>query len=139
MYGPRETARYQEADILSSSPERLVPLLYEHLLVNLKRGSLQIRRGDVEGKFESLGKASDILFELIAALDHDAGGEIADRLASLYGFWANEISQAGYQLDAARVDRVALMVDDLKESWVEAARSIETRVGAVGPPPGGAA
>lgn len=139
MYGPRDGARYQEADILSSSPEQLVPLLYEHLLVNLRRGSLQIRRGDVEGKFESLGKASDILFELIAALDREAGGEIAQRLASLYGFWAGEITQAGHNLDAGRVDRVATMVDDLRESWVEAVRTVEGRSGGVGTHAGGAA
>lgn len=118
---------YQENAVLSTSPERLVPLLYDHLLLNIKRGGMFIRRGDVEGKFETLQKASDIVSELLSTLDFDAGGELATRLASLYGFWSKEISSAGRLLDEARLDRVAEMVSSLRESWQEAARIVESK------------
>ncbi len=121
----RQSDSYREAEVLGSSPERLVPLLYEHLLVNLKRGALCIRRGDIEGKFHHLSKAADIVAELIAALDFEAGGEIARRLGSLYAFWAREISEAGRKLEAERLDRIVELVDSLRESWVEAVRVAE--------------
>ena len=133
MSGYRSQTAYQENAVLSTSPERLVPLLYDHLLINLKRGSMFIRKGDIEGKYESLRKASDIVAELLSTLDFDAGGELASRLASLYGFWTTEISNAGRLLDAARLDRVIEMIASLRESWAEAARIVESGEAAAQP------
>ena len=133
MSGYNSQMTYQENMVLSTSPERLVPLLYDHLLINIKRGSMFIRKGDIERKYESLRKASDIVSELLSTLDFDAGGELATRLASLYGFWGKEISIAGRLLDGARLDRVAEMVASLREAWAEAARIVESGEGAASP------
>jgi len=121
----RQRDSYREAEVLSSSPERLIPLLYEHLLVNLKRGGRCIRKGDIDGKFHHLSKAADIVAELIGALDFEAGGEIALRLGSLYAFWAKEISIAARALEADRLDAIVELVDSLRASWVEAVRVVE--------------
>ena len=120
---------YQDTSVLSSSPERLVQILYEHLVVNLKRAEMFIHKGDIEGKFECLARASDIVSELLAALDHEAGGEFAERLASLYAFWLSEISTAGRELNTARIQRVIGMVSSLLEAWEEAARKLAPESG----------
>lgn len=120
------TSAYRETAVMSSSAERLVPVLYEQLLVNLRRGTVRVRNGDVEGKYQSLVTASDIVAELLAALDFDAGGELATRLAALYGFWLREISSAGRELDPKRLEGVSEMVASLLEAWEEAARLVET-------------
>ena len=133
MSGLNSQMAYQENAVLSTSPERLVPLLYDHLLINIKRGSMFIGKENIEGKYESLQKASDIVAELLSTLDFDAGGELANRLASLYSFWANEISSAGRLLDRPRLDRVAEMVASLRESWGEAARIVESKQSAASP------
>ena len=121
----RSTATYREAEVLGVTPQRLVPLMYQNLLVNLKRGSMRIGQGDIEGKHDALGVASDLIYELLAALDFEEGGEIAQRLASLYGFWVREISEAGRSMEADRIDRVSEMVQSLHESWEAAARQVE--------------
>jgi flagellar protein FliS len=129
------TSAYQETEVLSSSPERLVPVLYAHLLVNLKRAAAHIRKGEIEGKFISLTRASDIIAELFAALDFDAGGELASRLSGLYGFWLKELALAGRDLSSERLARVEEMVSSLLEAWEEAARMTEgaaLSAGAVG-------
>jgi flagellar protein FliS len=118
--------------VVSSSPEQLVPLLYEYLLVNLKRAAKHIRAGEVEAKGESVEKASAILYELLACLDFDAGGEIAPRLASLYSYFLREIGEASRALDEARLEPLIEMIGSLHESWVEAAKTI-----AMPPPPDG--
>ena len=117
---------YRDVDVLSSSPELLVPLLYKHLLVSLRRAILCIRRKDIEGKCESTGKAADIIAELRSALDFEAGGDLSVQLSSLYGFWAKEISEAGSGLHAARLEPVAAMVAQLHESWESAARTVKS-------------
>jgi flagellar secretion chaperone FliS len=122
MYDGHGKATYQGTSVLSSSPQRLVQVLYQHLLVNLKRGALCIEQGDIEGKFECLSRASDIVTELLAALDYDAGGELAHQLSGLYRFWLGEVAHGSRDLDARRVKRVADMVASLLEAWEEAAR-----------------
>jgi flagellar secretion chaperone FliS len=131
MYERRRTA-YRDTEVLSSSAERLIPLMYEKLLVSLKRGAVCMRAGDIAGKHENLQRAQDLVYELLSSLDFDHGGEIATRLASLYAFWAREISQAGHSLQAGRLDKVADMVASLHESWVEAVRAVEASATPVG-------
>ena len=124
MYGQRPTA-YRDTEVLSSSPERLIALMYERLLVSLKRGAACIRNKDLDGKFENLQRAQDLVYELMGSLDYERGGDIARRLASLYTFWSREISEAGRTLDERRLARVTGMVAELHESWQEAVRVVE--------------
>lgn len=114
---------YQEAQILGSSPGQLVTLLYDQLLLNLKRGRRQIEERDIEGKAESLGKASSILFELLGSLDFERGGDIAARLSGLYAYFANEIGEASRTLEAERLEPLIEMVETLRGAWREAAAS----------------
>ena len=113
-------AAYQEAKIMSSSREQLVVLLYEHLLANLRRAAVQIQRSDIQGRSKSLERASDIVFELLSALDMDAGGELASRLAALYGYFIGEISAVGRTLDVTRLERLTSLVSTLHKSWSQA-------------------
>ena len=115
---------YQATEVLSTSREQLVPLLYEHLLVSLRRAAKQIRSGDIEGKAQSVEKATAILYELLGSLDFDADNELASRLASLYTYFLKEINEASWSLKARRLDPLIEMVGSLHESWVEAARIV---------------
>ncbi len=123
MYTGRRSA-YQENGVLSAPQERLVPLLYEGLLKNLARARKQVDASDIEGKSDSLQKASAIVYELLGSLDFDAGGELASRLAGLYGFFAREIADIGRTLDRARLDGLIAMVEGLHEAWDQAARQV---------------
>lgn len=125
MSMPGSPAAYREMSVLGSSPQKLVPVMYEHLLINVKRGMACVRQGDIEGKFDSLARASDIVGELLASLDHEAGGELSQRLGGLYTYWLREIAIAGRDLDVARLERIAEMVGSLLEAWTEAARLVE--------------
>jgi flagellar protein FliS len=118
-YGNAQNA-YRENSILHSKQEDLVPILYEHLLINLKRASRQIGSGDLEGKAASIEKASSILYELLGTLDFEVGGELASRLASLYAYFLREVTEASRNLESERLDPLIDMVGSLHESWVEA-------------------
>ncbi len=120
---------YQQTSVLSASREQLVPLLYEHLLVSLRRASRQIQTGDIEGKASSVEKATAILYELMGSLDFDAEAELASRLASLYAYFLKEVNDASRRLESGRLDPLIEMVGSLHESWVEAARIVSGRGG----------
>ncbi len=108
---------------MSRSKEWLIPLLYEHLVAHLRRAVVQIRQRDFEGKGVSLEKASAIIIELMATLDKEQGGELAQRLSALYAFWAGELLRVGRTLELAPLEKMIEMVADLQESWVVAARA----------------
>lgn len=122
MYTQGQTA-YQDNEVLTASQERLVSLLYEGLLKRLRQAGKQIGAGDLEGKGESLQKASAIVYELLGSLDFEAGGELASRLAGLYGYFAQEIMEIGRTLDPERLDALIEMIASLHEAWEQAARA----------------
>lgn len=115
---------YRESAVLGRTAEQLVPLLYEHLLVQLVRGTQLIRNGDFEGKAEALGRASDTLYEMLESLDFEAGGEVASRLSTLYGYFLREVEMAGRSMDPAPLDRLVRMVEVLHEAWIQAADEV---------------
>jgi flagellar protein FliS len=117
---------YRENSVMGMRREDLIPLMYEHLLVGLKKASKQIEERDIEGKAASVEKASGILYELLASLNFDEGGEVASRLASLYTYFLKELTEASRTLEARRLDPLIEMVSSLHEAWVEAAEKIRT-------------
>ena len=121
------SSRYLENEILSRPPEWLVPLLYEHLLIALRRAEAQIAARDIEGKAASLERASTIVAELLASLDHEKGGEIAGQLSSLYAYFAGEIIDIGRTMNQLSLQRVIAMVADLHSAWEEAAEQVAPR------------
>lgn len=137
-YGRRKTDRvgaYRTNDILSRPPEALVVLLYQRLLVELRRADTQIAGQDYEGKAESLGRASSIVFELLGSLNHEAGGELAGRLAALYTYFIREIQEVDRSLDRDRLQRLVELVAPLHASWSEAAAGASGEEGARGGTP----
>jgi len=121
------SARYLENEVLSRPKEWLVPLLYEHLLISLNRASVQIETGDLAGKARSLDRATRILLELLGSLDHERGGEIATRLASLYASAVAEIHTVGRSLDRTHLGHLMQMVSELHEAWLKAAEEVAPR------------
>lgn len=113
----RGAAMYQNSRVVGARRESLVVLLYERLLADLRGADGAIRERDYELKAQRLQHALDILFELLGTLDHDAGGDLAGRLASLYGFFIAEINAVSRSLDTERLQRVVALIDGLYGSW----------------------
>lgn len=122
-----QASRYLENDVLSRSPEWLVPLVYEALLTNLRRAEVQIETGDIEGKATSLTRAGALVGELLSSLDREKGGEIAARLSALYTYYAFEIMNIGRSLDTVALGRLTAMIEELRGAWVQAAEQVAPR------------
>lgn len=121
------SARYLEAEVVGRPKEWLVPLLYEHLLKHLRRAAVQIEARDLEGKAVSLEKAMAIVLELAGSLDHQLGGELAQRLSALYAYFSGEIMAVGRTLDLSHLERLTAMIADLHDGWVQAAEAVAPR------------
>lgn len=121
------STRYVENDVLSRSPEWLVTLTYEALLSSLRRAAVQIEEDDFEGKARSLSRAGEIVAELLASLDREKGGVVAESLASLYAYFSLEIMNIGRSLNREALTRVTSMVEELHAAWVKAAEEVAPR------------
>lgn len=116
MTAPGAT-RYQELDVLSMSPGARLLLLYRHLEGNLRLGLRALEEGNIETRVVRLGKASDIVAELLGSLDPAQGGEVADRLASIYAWILGELPALLTPQDTDRLIRIVNMVSDLQSAW----------------------
>lgn len=111
-------------EILSASPERLVVLLFDHLVVHLQRIKLAIGNNDVTLRTASLAKSRAIVSELLSTLDFEKGGKIAKDLSSLYGFLLGEMAEIGLHRDARRVDRLVQIAESLRSGFTGAASQV---------------
>lgn len=125
-YATHATA-YREMEILSASPEQLVVILFDQLLINLRRARMAIDAGKVEMRLPPLQKSREIVSELLATLDHEKGGAIAANLSGLYAFMLGELVEQGMKPEVTRLDRVTAMVGELRDAF---ARIAAQRTGA---------
>lgn len=119
----RQAARYREAEVLSASPAQLIVIVFEHLLINLRRARLQVADSDGGPRSDSLARARAALTELMVSLDREKGGELAGRLGSLYAFLLGELAVLGVRPDATRLDAVIALASELHEAFAHAART----------------
>lgn len=116
-----QAASYREMEILSASPERLVVLLFDHLVVHLHRVRIAIDANDITLRTVSLSKARGIVGELLATLDFEKGGVIARDLGALYRFLLGEMAEIGTHRNARHVERLTQIAEQLREGFTGAA------------------
>ena len=121
----RQANRYREAEILSATPGQLVVLLYDHLLVNLTRIHHLSGAEHLSARSDTLEKCRAVITELRVTLDEGRGGELAERLASLYQFILSELTVMGIKPNLARLDRVIRIVQDLRDAFAQAVQVAE--------------
>ena len=108
---------YREREVMTASPARLVVIVYDHVLANLRRARQPVQSSNLEVRIEALGRARDGIMDLLATLDVDKGGAIAVNLRALYGFIYTELMDEVRKRDPQRMDRLTDMVTELREAF----------------------
>jgi flagellar protein FliS len=108
---------YREREVLTASPEKLVVITFDHVLVNLRRARLAIEAGNIERRAQALGKAREGVMELLMSIDVERGGEIGANLRALYSFVVSELLEVGRSRDIAKLDAVVNIMNDLREAF----------------------
>jgi flagellar protein FliS len=124
-------AAYREVRVRSASPGQLVVMLYDEVVKQCDRAldlmgqDLKKHPQNIEKVNLALGKAQDIVTELMASLDFEAGGEIAQDLFALYVWFNRELMEANMEKNEKRVRAVRGQLDDLRGAWTEAASRVQ--------------
>lgn len=121
MSYPSQTSSYREMEILSASPERLVVVVFEQLVVNLERARIAMERNDVSLRVTALRRARGLVSELLATLDFEKGGPLANQLADLYQFMLVELVDIGQRGDLRVMRKLVAIATQLRDGFVGAA------------------
>jgi len=116
-------ARYMGDTVTTSSPQRLLVMLYDRLALDLERAGSALAAGDREQASEQLQHAQEIVLELRSSLQVDAW-EGGPRLAALYTWLIGELVQANVKTDRNRVTSCLQVVEPLRDAWRQAAASL---------------
>ncbi len=107
-----------ETDVACADPHQLVLMLFEAALAAVHRASERMRVRDMATKGTAVSKAIQIIEEgLMASLDMQAGGALAERLRGLYQYMTRRLLFASVKNDPTGLDEVAKLLGDLKEAW----------------------
>jgi len=108
---------YLESRVLSADPMELVRILYQAALDSVRNARRLLAAGEVAGRCRAITKATAILGELEASLDHHTGGSISRSLAELYQYMRAKLVDASFQKSDAALAEVQSLLVTLAEAW----------------------
>ena len=122
---------YQTQAVFTASPGQLVLMLYDGALRFLghARDALQSSEDSprrIEIVNTNLIKAQNILAELQASLNHEAGGDHAANLDRLYEYYIRRLLEANMKKKAEPVIEVENLVRQLRDGWAEMLNKYES-------------
>jgi len=119
-----QLSSYREMELHAASPERLVVIVFEQLVVNLDRARIAMGRQDVELRVTSLRRARDLITELLATLDFTNGGALATQLADLYQYMLYELVDVGSRGDLRTIGKLVNIATSLRDGFTAAASQV---------------
>ncbi|AFH95486.1 TPA: flagellar export chaperone FliS [Providencia stuartii] len=132
MYQQKAKQAYQQVDleseIANATPYQLISILYRGALSALKRAEIFMQQNNIAAKGKELSKAIDIIDTgLKQALNHEAGGEIADNLASLYDYMIMRLLNANLENNVAYIQEVYQLLSDIASAWQQIGANVDER------------
>jgi len=108
---------YREREVLTASPEKLVVIVFDHVLANLRRARVAIEAGNIEQRAQAMRRAREGVMELLTTTDVERGGEMALNLRALYAYAVREFLAVGRSLDIKQLDNITAILANLREAF----------------------
>lgn len=120
MSTPQQIAQYNRNAILSASPARLLTMLYDRLILDLKRAEAAQDENNWTVATEQLLHAQSIIDELDMSLNTNAW-DGANDLQALYRYLSQALISANINRDVARTQEAIRLLEPIRQAWHEAA------------------
>jgi flagellar secretion chaperone FliS len=111
------TNQYLATQVNSATPEQLLLMFYDGAIRFSALAVQSIDDEDIEKRNYYINKASAIISELAASLNHDIGAIATADLDALYNFMLKELMTANIKNDPEPIIQVKKMLTDLRETW----------------------
>ncbi len=123
MNSAKKLSAYRANAVGSAKPENLVVMLFDGAIRFL---GAAIRAFDHEDPLDfnltihtNLTKTQAIIRELNNALDLDNGGELGQKLTSLYNYFDQRLQEANIHKDRAIIEEILARISELRDAWNE--------------------
>jgi flagellar protein FliS len=106
-----------QGDVAESDRAGLIRMMFDALIDSLNLAQAHIERKELQGKWDSISRASRIVLGLQSALDHEKGGELAANLDELYGYVSRRLIHANANNDVAIIQEVRGLMSEIRDAW----------------------
>jgi flagellar protein FliS len=111
---------YQQSHLMTASRGDVLLALYDGALRFVAKARQAIEQKDFAAKAEAVSRATAIVEELSAVLDHKKAPALAGHLASLYGYFLRQIQRASSELKGEYLTEVEGHLQGLRGTWQQA-------------------
>jgi flagellar protein FliS len=110
---------YKQNQVDTVSPAQLILMLYNGAIKFIKIARCGLEEKNAEKSHTAIVKVQDIIFELMACLDHRQG-EVAGNLYTLYDYMNSRLLAANIKKDPEPLHEVEKMLTELRDTWCSA-------------------
>lgn len=109
--------KYKKVEVSTAPQNKLVVMMYEGAIKFLDVAIKAIeKKHGTEEAHNNIVKAQDVIYELLNSLNYDAG-EISERLASIYTYMNQKLTEANVHKNKAPLIEVSNYLKELKKAW----------------------
>ena len=110
--------QYQRQSVMTMTQGEMLTKLYDEVIKQMSGAKICLTEKDLSGVNNALQKAQRILFFKY---------EISGNLDALYDFFIERTVQANLKKDAAMLDEIIPMIEDLRDTFVQADRNARSK------------
>ncbi len=108
---------YRSHQVQGAGPLGLVLLTYDVLIRNLNFARDAAIAADYAAQADYSMQAVSALLELISSLDHEAGGQVASSLGSMYAYMYRRLMESQLADTIDTLSEVMSLAETLREGW----------------------
>jgi flagellar protein FliS len=110
---------YQTNQVTTASPKKLLIMLYDGAIKNLRLAELSLEEKNIENVNKYLKKAQDIITEFMTTLNFEDGGDVAGNLYQLYEYMNRRLIRANIDKDVEPIKEVRKYLEELRDTWMQ--------------------
>ncbi len=104
--------------VMSASPHGLIVMLFEGAMVAVAAARMHMQMRQVPEKAKAITKAVSIIQDgLMASLDRNSGGELAEQLFALYEYMVVRLTEANIHNRAEALEETGRLLVELSDAW----------------------
>lgn len=108
---------YREDTVRGAHPVRLVVLLYEQIIEDVRQAALAIEQNQVERRTHKINHAISVIAYLESSLNHQAGAQVAGNLENFYRQLRRNLVQAHVSASPAILSQQITDLLTLRAAW----------------------
>ena len=117
-------ARYRSVQVQTAGREQLLLLVFDGAIERLQSAARALAAGDCAAARPPAWRAQALVVELLQTLNMEQGGELAEGLSRLYGWWIQQIAAGVLHKDPEVLQAVAAQMREQRTAWAEAAAKV---------------